>query len=64
MTVENLKGLVLQPDTDSTLTQLACAQIDFERSKSLDGGRTSLQRQHRIEKFTSPPPRPRHFTQM
>ena len=61
---ENLERLILKPDADASLPQLARAQIDLEGPKSLDVRRTAFQRQHRKEKFTSPAARSGHFTKM
>ena len=61
---ENFERLILKPDADSALPQLARAQIDFEGPESLDVRRASFQRQHRKEKFTSLARRSGHFTKM
>ena len=61
---ENFERLILQPDADAALAQLARAQIDLEGPESLDVRRASFQGQHRKEKFTSPHARSRHFTKM
>ena len=61
---ENLEGLILKPDADAPLSQLARAQINLEGRESLDVWRGSFQGQHRKEKFTSPAAHPGHFIKM
>jgi hypothetical protein len=56
--------LILKPDADSALPQLARAQVDFEGRKSPDVRRTFFERQHRKEKFTSLAACSDHFTKM
>ncbi len=61
---ENLEGLILKPDADAALPQLARAQINLEGSESLDVRCAAFQGQHRKEKFTSPAARSGHFTKI
>ena len=51
---ENLERLILQPDADAALAQLARAQIDFECSESPDVDDRRSSGSIGIEKFTSP----------
>ena len=51
---ENLERLILKPDADAALSQLARAQIDLEGPKSPHARRTSFEGQHRKREVYQP----------
>ena len=59
---ENLEWLILQPDADAPLPQLARTHIDLEGPESFDVRRTASYGQHRRKEFICPYVCSRHFT--